>query len=134
MIDMTQGLHIIGAGGHAKVVVALAHALGLNIAGVYDDRPLPMPDILGHPVVGPVGEISDDAGTQAVIAIGSNEVRRAIVTRFHKVDWVTLIHPTAWVAPTSLLGSGTVVMAGAVIQPGVQVGEQVIVNTAASID
>ena len=32
------------------------------------------------------------------------------------------------------MGAGTVVMAGAIVQPGCQIGKHVIVNTAASVD
>jgi len=46
----------------------------------------------------------------------------------------TVIHPSAVVAGDSLLGLGTVIAAGGVVNPGVQVGCSVIINTAASVD
>lgn len=127
-------LYIIGAGGHAKVVVALAHAAGYRIAGVFDDRPLPLPDVLGCRVVGPVGLLEEARETLAVLAIGSNATRQALSGRLPNLRWATLIHPAAWVAPTAVLGEGTVIMAGAVIQPDAKLGRHVIVNTGATVD
>ena len=47
---------------------------------------------------------------------------------------VILIHPNAVVADDVEIGLGTVVMAGAVINPGAKIGNGVIVNTCSSID
>lgn len=130
---MSQTLHVIGAGGHAKVVIALAEALGLVVRGVYDDQPS-APEVLEHPIIGPVSSVPDVPGTQAVIAIGSNAARRQIAGLFTHVTWASLVHPRAWVAPSSVIGPGTVVMAGGIVQPDVVLGAHVIVNTSASVD
>jgi UDP-perosamine 4-acetyltransferase len=45
-----------------------------------------------------------------------------------------LIHPSAWIAGGVSLASGVQVMAGVIIQPGCQIGENSIINTRASID
>ncbi|MFC6592747.1 acetyltransferase [Deinococcus lacus] len=131
---MTQqgSLHILGAGGHAKVVLALAQAAGYRVAGVYDDSA--QGEVLGVPVLGPLSHLEAQPGALAVLAIGRNSVRQALAQRFAALEWVTLVHPAAWVAPTAQLGPGTVVMAGAVIQPDTRVGGHVIVNTRASLD
>ena len=36
MMPLTERLHIIGAGGHAKVIIELAHDLKREIKGVYE--------------------------------------------------------------------------------------------------
>lgn len=130
MID----LHVVGAGGHAKVVVALAEAAGYRIVGIYDDRPAPLPHVLGHEVIGSVERMAEAMKGVAILAIGSNAVRARLHRRFPDMGWATLVHPTAWVAPTARLGAGTVVMAGAVVQPDAVLGRHVIVNTGATID
>ncbi|ULH14250.1 acetyltransferase (plasmid) [Deinococcus sp. KNUC1210] len=131
-----QPLHILGASGHAKVIVALAHALGHPIAALYDDRIREgdLPAVLGHSVETPVAGLPDTPQTSAVIGIGSNAVRRTLADRFRRVHWEALIHPTAWVAPDAEIGPGSVIMAGAVVQPGARIGAHVIVNTLASVD
>src|SRR5262249_33193225 len=42
--------------------------------------------------------------------------------------------PFAWVAPDVEIGPGTVVFAGAIVQPGARIGSHVILNTKASVD
>ncbi len=132
-------LWIIGSGGHAKVVIDTAMALGnFEIAGVLDDDP----QRIGHHVLGVeiVGRISLESigrfGIEhAVIAIGSNRVRAAIAKRLAgAVTWETLVHPRACVAAHTRIGQGTVLFAGSVLQPGAQLSDHVILNTHSSVD
>jgi acetyltransferase EpsM len=46
----------------------------------------------------------------------------------------TAIHPRATVAADVSIGAGTVIVAGSVVNPGAHIGENVIINTCASID
>lgn len=127
-------LYVIGAGGHAKVVVATAEACGWPIAGVLDDDPTRWGrDVLGHVVGGPSTGVLDDARALCVIAIGDNAVRRRLAAGA-RCEFATLVHPRAVVHASVVLGPGTVVFAGAVIQPDARVGSHAIVNTGASID
>ena len=127
-------LHIIGAGGHAKVVVALAEAADYRIAGIYDDSLEACLQLLGHKITRGLVNIPDVPETLAFLAIGGNALRQQLAERFERVQWATLIHPTAWVAPDAAVGAGSVIMAGCIVQPGVQIGRHVIVNTLAGVD
>lgn len=127
-------VNIIGAGGHAQVVIALAEAAGHRIAGIYDDHKQRGSSVLNHPVTGPLQDLPDQRGIVAVIAVGDNAARQRISKRWQHLEWLTLIHPTAWVASNVILGHGCVVMAGAVLQPSARLGNHVIVNTMASVD
>lgn len=49
-------------------------------------------------------------------------------------DFPPIVHPNAFVASKVSINSGVQIMAGAVIQPGTTVSENIIVNTNASID
>lgn len=122
---------VVGAGGHAKVVVATAQAAGFDVVGIYDDDRLRRGDtLLGVKVRGAVAE----AGEQpAVLGIGENVVRRKLAEDL-KCTWVTVVHPQAIVHESVEIGAGTVVFAGAVIQPETVIGRQAIVNTGATID
>lgn len=126
-------LVVVGAGGHAKVVLATLLAAGHQVGAILDDDPARWgTSLLGHTVSGPI-EASRLRGRKAVLAIGDNVVRHRLAGSL-AADWVTVIHPQTIVHPSATLGPGSVVFAGSVIQPDVRVGSHVIVNTAASVD
>lgn len=134
MIVSEGPVAVIGAGGHAKVVIGALLAAGRAVAGVWDDDPAKLGDtLLGVPVLGPTADVSRGATRLAVLAVGDNRARHRLAASLD-LDWVTVIHPRAWVHPSVRLGAGSVVFAGAVVQPDTVVGRHAIVNTGATID
>lgn len=131
---MNPGLHVIGAGGHAKVIVELACAAGFDIAGIYDDHHEGHSGVLGYTVTGPIASLPDTPDTHAIIAFGNNRFRQVLDRRLQHVSWATLVHPFSWVSSSAQLGPGTVVMAGVVVQAQATLGRHVIANTGCSID
>jgi sugar O-acyltransferase (sialic acid O-acetyltransferase NeuD family) len=132
---MAEAIFVIGAGGHAKVIIGLLKALGQPIAGVFDDDPAKKgQSLLGVPVLGPVESAREYPGLKAVIGIGDNRIRKRIAECLRDVNWVSLIHPSAWVDPSAQVGEGSVVFAGTVVQPDVKLGRHVVVNTGATVD
>ena len=127
-------LIVIGAGGHAKVVVATARAAGFRVVAIADDaRERWGAELLGVAVSGPTAPILLDPGAQVVLAIGDNAARLRLAGAA-RCRFASVVHPQAIVDPTVQLGAGSVVFAGAVIQPDTIIGAHAIVNTAASID
>jgi sugar O-acyltransferase (sialic acid O-acetyltransferase NeuD family) len=128
---MTSGaISIVGAGGHAKVVAATIRAAGHEVAAVYDDNvSLWGSLLLGTEIRGPVSRVSG----RAVIAIGDNRARQAIASELG-ASWVSVCHPSATVHESAEIGAGTVIFAGAVVQPDTVIGAHGIINTAASVD
>ena len=132
---MADAVYVVGASGHAKVVISTLRAAGHEVLGAFDDDPCKEGQtILGVPVLGAVARLRGRAGARAVIAIGDNRVRKSMVELLPDVAWVTIVHPGAYVHASARLGTGTVVFAGAIVQPDVVVGRHAIVNTAASVD
>lgn len=126
---------VIGAGGHAKVVISTLEAAGYKVTAVYDDDRAKLgTEILGVPVRGALAELGFGFRGKAVIAIGDNATRVKVARQFEEADWVTVVHPAAYVHHSARLAQGTVVFAGAVIQPCASVGAHVIVNTGATVD
>ncbi len=128
-----KSVTVLGAGGHAKVVISLLKSLGLTVKDVLDDDERKE----GHELMGlfvqtPI-ELSD---SQAICAhgIGSNHVRNIIANKLSKAHWPHFVHPTAFVDPSAKIGNGTVVMAGAIVQADAVIGNHVIVNTGATVD
>lgn len=141
MGDEQRGrLLVLGAGGHAKVVVDAARAAGIyELVGVLDERARGRSgDVLGVPVIGgpetiEQAEYSDCA---VVVAIGDNETRARVASELKEMGRVfaTVIHPSAQMGADVIIGDGTVVFAGVVINAGTAIGRHVIVNSRASID
>ncbi len=126
-------LIVIGAGGHAKVVVETARAAGWAVLGTADNNPEAR--VFDLPHLGSPDALEPKFGVRCVIAVGSNVARARIGEQLDKHhEWAILVHPAAMVSSRASIGLGSVVFAGAVIQPDVQIGQHVIVNTGAQID
>ena len=127
-------LDVVGAGGHAKVVIATARAAGWDVCAVLDDAPQTHgSEILGARVVGGTEDIGSVEADKAVIAIGDNKSRKRVADRL-EASWVSIVHPASVIHESVVIGDGTVVFAGVVIQPDTVIGVHGIVNTGASID
>lgn len=135
-------LLVVGAGGHASVVVDAALAAGTDVVGVADDSPsVANGEVLGRPVLGTVtdgleGIIGGVEFDSFIVAIGDNRVRGQVFERLLAAGLAgaTVIHPASVVAPSATIGAGTLVCAGAVINPLARIGANAIVNTRASVD
>ncbi len=128
-------VYILGAGGHAKVVVATLLDSGFKVECLYDDDESKRnKTVLGVNVVGPLSEMAKNKECSLLMAFGDNRFREKIAKELMNNTWVTVVHPSAYVHPSVKIGCGTVIFAGAVIQPGAVVGKHCIVNTGAVID
>jgi sugar O-acyltransferase (sialic acid O-acetyltransferase NeuD family) len=131
-----SGRHVfvIGAGGHAKVVIATLQAAGRIVDAALDDDSTHWNTfVLGVPVIGGTDRASDLRQMESIIAIGDNQDRRELAGRLD-LDWTFAVHPSAVIHPDVPLGPGSVIFAGSVVQPGAQIGAHVIINTSASVD
>lgn len=125
---------IVGAGGHAKVVISTLQAAGHKVIGCVDDNPETHSSlVLGVPVIGSVRLISDHKGS-VTLAIGNNAIRKTVAAAYADVVWQSAIHPSAVIHSDARVGPGSVIFANAVLQPGAVVGAHCIVNTAATVD
>jgi len=134
-VNSKTSVSVIGAGGHAKVVISTLRAAGFNVAAVYDDDPAKRGQQIAEvTVIGSVAEIHPDTPGAFVIAIGSNAGRHQIAKRLTFLRWLMVVHPHACVHASVAVGPGTVIFAGAVIQPDTVIGQHCIINTGATID
>ena len=130
-------LILIGAGGHAKVVLDALHLAGLlpDAIVVRDDGGSAGRTLLGreikHPAVTP-----DIAGKQFHVAIGSAEVRQALTRQalLHGGVPTSVIHRQARVSGFAEVAAGCFVAANAVVGPDSGLAEGVIVNHGAIVD
>src|SRR4029450_7614437 len=130
---------VIGAGGHAKVVVELIRAQGrYDVVGCTDPAP-ERGDVVGAPILGS-DDILPDLYAQGVrhcfVALGDNPLRMKVARRVASLGFelVNAISPNAIVSPTARLGHGVAVMAGAVINAATVVEDLAIINTHSVVD
>ena len=127
-MEQIDKVYLYGASGHAKVILDIAKKAYLDVPCLIDDNQQ-VCELAGLPVVHTADNLSP-----IIVAIGNCQIRRKIVEKLGKRDYVTLVHPAAIKADTVKLGYGTVVMAGAIMNPYVVVGNHCIINTGASLD
>ncbi len=137
-----QNYILLGAGGHAKVVLDLIRLTQIVLTGVNDPK-IAAGSLWNNDVPG----LSDDDiaqrfppnSTKLLNGIGSlpeNTLRSQLFERFRAEGYrfQTLIHPSAIVAEGISIGEGAQIMAGAILQPGCRIGANSIINTGAIVD
>lgn len=130
---------VMGAGGHARVVVDLIREARRDLSPVaaVDDGDAPPPDVLGVPVIGGsvfLAELRERGVTRAALGVGAvvkNRVRVELFERLHGLGFEVpnLIHPRASVERSVTMGVGNQVLAGAIIGSAASLGDDVIVNS-----
>lgn len=128
---MRKIVSLYGTGGHANVVLDTLLAGGATVHAVFDDRRGDrfFAGLKIRPGLGLTGHASfDPSDAPVVVCIGHNAARADIVDML-SVDFATVVHPRASVAPDVVVGEGTVVLHGAFVLPGTTAGRHAIVNT-----
>jgi sugar O-acyltransferase (sialic acid O-acetyltransferase NeuD family) len=126
---MHRSVYMIGAGGHAKAVLAALEANNIYPLALYDDDSRKWGSSLFNiPVKGGLDEFEMLGAVSAAIAIGDNARRKQIAERFTQIDWMTVIHPYSYQHSSVRVGQGTVILEGTVLQPDVTIGKHCIIN------
>jgi UDP-perosamine 4-acetyltransferase len=132
-------LVLVGAGGHAKVVIEVARAAGrFSIVGLIDPRPASAA-VLGVPVLGgdeALPRLREQGIAWAFVALGGNDLRERIGGELRAAGFrlATLVHPSAEVMPSARVGEGAVVMARVVVSAEARVDDLAILNTGAVVE
>ena len=129
---------IFGAGGHAKVIADIIKKNGDEVVGFLDDNQSIQGNIIfdNKKVIGTTQELDVNKYEDCYfcVGIGNNKIRRKIANKYSRLNWYTAIHPNAIIANEVYIEEGTVIMAGAVINPGTKIGKHCIINTCSSLD
>lgn len=138
----TPPVVILGAGGHARVLIDILLKNGVTIVGATDVNP----ELAGASRFS-VRIIGDDSvlrehppgSVHLVNALGlsiSTQNRLQLFEKYKELGYffASAIHPSVILGSDVILGEGVQMMAGAVIQPGAQIGANTIINTNASVD
>ena len=134
---------LIGAGGHAKVVIELLKKLAdIRIVGLIDkDLNKTGKTLLDVPIIGTDDQLAAGfaADTYALITVGSigdNTLRKKLYCDLKHLSFrlINAIHPTAIISGYTRFGEGNTLMAGALIGPDTVLGSNIIVNTGSIIE
>jgi sugar O-acyltransferase (sialic acid O-acetyltransferase NeuD family) len=140
-MDKQPALVVVGASGHAKVVIDIVEKEGrYRIAYLLDDNAaLHGRPFFGYRVTGATQSIiagTADEKPLTLVAIGDNRARLRIAgwLRGNGFELARAVHPQSQIGRGAVIGAGTVIMAGAVVNSDAAIGENVIVNTGATVD
>lgn len=130
---------ILGAGGHAKVILDACRCAGLEVAGLLDTGFPHGATLLDAHGLGGDDRLDDAAFVRAhafIVGVGSLEIRRTLIRHldYRRAPLATVIHPAAVISHWAVIAPGTLVAAGVVVNPDARIGRHVILNTGCSVD
>jgi sugar O-acyltransferase (sialic acid O-acetyltransferase NeuD family) len=134
---MNKSLIIFGAGGHARVLCEICSLLDRSIAGFLDSAA--RGSVNGISILGSEELLDDPSFVEEhdfVLGIGKPAIRNRLAdfAKDRGVTWATLIHPSAIISQSVMIGEGSVINSSTVINIGTSIGARCIVNTGAIID
>lgn len=138
---------IIGDGGHAQVVIDIINEMILSgekliIKGVTSVSRPRGEKFMEHEILGNDDELinyKNDKDILIAIGVGGfrdNRLREKIYNTIKEIgfDFLNVIHPSAILSKTTILGKGIVIFPNVVINTNVRIGNNSIIATSASID
>lgn len=139
---MNYPVIILGAGGHAKVLIDALRLRSVKLLGVTDANLGKRGHmLLGVSIIGGDEEITKFSTETIRLVNGLGSVcvdphRCGLFELFKNNGYrfSNVIHPSVIIAPDVILSEGVQIMAGAVVQAGCHIGKNVIINTRAAVD
>ena len=138
-----EKLAIVGAGGHAKVVLDILKEMNnYEIVGVTTNEISDKKDFCGYPILGDESILSDlivNGVTHVAIGVGgfrNNYSRQHVYAKVKAIGFqiVSAVHPSAVISKTVVLGEGNVIFLGVCINTDAHIGNNVIIATGSTID
>ena len=135
-------LILIGAGGHARSCIDVIEQQGqYQIAGLIGMPDEVLTKHLGYVIIGTDSNLPELAKNYryALITIGQIQNAEHRIRLYHQAiqfgfQLPIIIAPTAHVSRHAVLGAGTIVMHGAIVNAGAKVGNNCIINTLALLE
>lgn len=131
---LSEKVIIIGASEQGKVIADIVLSNGDEIVGFLDDD-TSKKEMIGYQVLGVASDYKQYTECSFIVGIGNASIRERIANNMQGVKWYTAIHPTAIISKMGAsIGEGTVVMAGAIVNPGANIGKHCIINSGSIVE
>ena len=132
---------LIGSGGHAGVLAEILQIKTERILGIVDPNRRVGEKYFGLKIIGNDSIIESHAPEDIVLVNGIGslpgvDTRWQISNKFRslKYNFLSLVHPNASLSSNVKIGEGAQIMNGSVIQHGVVLGKDCILNTGVIVD
>jgi sugar O-acyltransferase (sialic acid O-acetyltransferase NeuD family) len=128
---------LVGAGGHARSCIDVIEQEGrFTVVGLIGTQDEIGTTVLGYPVIGGDDDLdgaSREIGT-ALVTVGQIKtpiprIRLFEILRANSCVLPLIVSPRAYVSRHSTLGDGSIVMHGAIVNSGVRIGRNCILNS-----
>ncbi|PCH52516.1 MAG: acetyltransferase [Flavobacteriaceae bacterium] len=124
-------MYLYGASGHCKVIIdSIQSSTSKVIEGVFDDTM--KGEILNIPIIEFKG-FDKDTIKEIIISVGNNSTRKKLAALV-PANFISVIHKNASVSKHALIGVGTAIMSGAVVNAAASIGKHCIVNSRAVVE
>jgi sugar O-acyltransferase (sialic acid O-acetyltransferase NeuD family) len=134
---------VIGASGHAKVVIDVIEKEGrYQIAGLIDSLKPAGEKVCGYEILGAEDKLAALVASGDIqgglIAIGDNWKRYLVSEKVKSMmpgfNFISSLHPSVQIGSGVSIGDGSVLMAGAIVNSDSRIGRFCILNTKSSLD
>ncbi len=129
---------IVGASGFGRELVQYVHDAhkstpGVRIKGFLDDDPTALDavgKVMGVGIIGDTRTYAIQENDRVIISLGDPGLRCALAERLARrgARFTSIVHPTAYVAPTARIGHGCVIGPFASVGSYVQLEDHVLLN------
>jgi sugar O-acyltransferase (sialic acid O-acetyltransferase NeuD family) len=133
---------LIGAGGHAAACIDVIETCGrFTVAGLVGSPDEVGKSVLNYPVLGTDEDLPAllAAHPSALICVGQIKTPQPRIRLFERLQALgyqlpVIVSPHAYVSKHAAIGTGTIVMHGAIVNAGARVGRNCIINTQALVE
>jgi UDP-perosamine 4-acetyltransferase len=138
---------ILGAGGHGRVLIDVLRRAGRTITAATDADPTRHGQTFdGVPIIGGDDAVLAKSKDKVLLVNGQGntphrgdsglKLRRELFLRFAErgYQFLNVVSPDAVVSATATLGHGCQILTGVIVHPGTKVGDNAVLNSAASVD
>jgi len=138
LMAKTERAVVVGAGGHASVIVDVLEEMGnVEVVGFVsvgqNDTLYNYPRLGGDEAL---PSIYQSGVRSALLAVGDNRRRASLMNVLLRCGFslMNAISPAAWISRHVAIGKGIAILPGAVVNARSTLGDAAIVNTNASVD